>query len=115
MEIRFCRTYSFGDEIFTNYEFDENPDITYIMLKHKHYYWNSVLQSRGVSLGEILSDIGVPLEYLVHLEFSGDFDDTLFEKGTTIDFGIGDYSYPNVRDFMEGRTSELVLDIKEEK
>lgn len=113
MEIRFCKQYSFDDKIFTNFEFDERPGVTHCMLHTKQYYWNSVLQRRAVSLGEILSDIGIPLEYLAHLEFSDDFDDTLFEKGSTIDFGI-DYSYPNVRDFMEGRTSELILDIKEE-
>lgn len=110
MEIRFCKNYLFDNKVFTNFEFDDNArDITFMSLRAKEHFWKEILHFRDVSLDEVLADIGIPNEV------AGNFNinNVTFKKGSTIDFGLGDYSYPNVNDFIEGRTSELVLDIKE--
>lgn len=87
-----------------NYEWDENVDICLTTLRAKQNWWNDIFRARGhIFLNEVLVDLGMaPTQ-------AGQVLGWTFEEGKVIDFGLGDYSDPQIRRFINGRQDCLVL------
>lgn len=87
-----------------NWEWDENVDICLSMLRARQNTWNDTLRTRGyVFLNEVATDIGL------NATQAGQVLGWKWEEGKYIDFGIGDWSDPQVRRFINGRMDCLVL------
>ena len=87
-----------------NYEWDRNIDLALYSLRCKQQIWNDRFPSRGVIfLNEVAADCGL------NLTQAGQVLGWKYEPGKFIDFGLGDYSDPNVRRFINGETDCLIL------
>lgn len=87
-----------------NYEWDSNVDICLSALRMKQQYWNDIFRDRGfIFLNEVAKDCGLDQTQ------AGQVLGWRYEEGKYIDFGIGDYSDPQVRRFINGRSDCLVL------
>lgn len=87
-----------------NYEWDSNVDICLSALRAKQQWWNDVFRTRGfIFLNEVAVDCGLnPTQ-------PGQVLGWTYSEGRYIDFGLGDWSDPQVRRFINGRTDCLVL------
>jgi len=87
-----------------NFEWDPDVDLCLSMLRAKQNWWNDVFRTRGyVFLNEVAIDCGLnPTQ-------AGQVLGWKWEEGKYIDFGLGDYSDPQVRRFINGRQDCLIL------
>lgn len=91
-----------------NKEWDPNVDVAVTSLKTKEYYWNQVFRHYGeegkpITLNDVAIDCG--LDWTPEGQIQG----WKWEEGKYISFGIGDYSDPQVRRYINGETDALVL------
>lgn len=87
-----------------NPEWDPDIDLCLYSLRAKQNIWNDIFRTRGfVFLNEVAADLG-----LDHTQ-AGQVLGWKYEEGKYIDFGIGNYSDPQVRRFINGRQDCLVL------
>lgn len=88
-----------------NYEWSDNIDICLATLRAKQNYWAERLEARGhIFLNEVAIDVGLnPTQ-------AGQVLGWTWKPGRDpIDFGLGDYSDPQVRRFINGRSDCLIL------
>lgn len=87
-----------------NYEWDRNIDLALYGLRAKQQYWNDRLANKGIIfLNEVAVDCGLnPTQ-------AGQVLGWKYAPGKFIDFGLGDYSDPNVRRFINGESDCLIL------
>ena len=87
-----------------NYEWDENVDICLAQLRARQQYLNDQLRAKGfIFLNEAFVECGLNKTQV------GQVLGWKWEEGKYIDFGLGDYSDPQVRRFINGRSDCLIL------
>ena len=87
-----------------NYEWDENVDICLAQLRARQQWLNDLLKVKGfIFLNEAFVECGL------NETQAGQILGWKYEEGKYIDFGLGDYSDPQVRRFINGRSDCLIL------
>lgn len=87
-----------------NYEWDPNVDICLSQLRARQQWLNDLLKVKGfIFLNEAFVECGL------NETQAGQVLGWKYEEGKYIDFGLGDYSDPQVRRFINGRSDCLIL------
>lgn len=87
-----------------NYEWDKNVDLCLSQLRCQQQVLNDQLKAKGfIFLNEAFRVCGL------NETKAGQFLGWKYEPGKYIDFGLGDYSDPQVRRFINGRSDCLIL------
>lgn len=87
-----------------NTEWDPDIDINLYTLRAKQQIWNDAFRSRGfVFLNDVAVDLGLDATQ------AGQVLGWKYEEGKYIDFGLGDYSDPQIRRYINGSSDCLIL------
>jgi len=87
-----------------NYNWDENPDFSMSYLRMKQQWFNDRLPNRKfISLNEVRKELGL------NQTKAGQFVGWTYKPGRYVSFGLGDYSDPNVRRYVNGHQNYIIL------
>lgn len=107
VDMQTCQIAVFGEKNpdgTTNYNWDENPDISLTYLRMKQQWFNDRLPHRKfISLNEVRKELGL------NQTKAGQFVGWTYRPGRYVNFGLGDYSDPQVRRYVNGHQNYFVL------